>query len=119
MVADHQALPRMTWQFGKETTNTATIMVNLNQPAKAFRLWTSTAEERDFRKAQWSSTPLTPSSPTNVIAIIERPSSGFEAYLVEAEMTNAAGHSYQLSTEARVIPDGPPAKTNSTRDGHR
>lgn len=117
MVADHQALPRITWQFGKETSNAATVVVNLNQPAKAFRLWTSTAAERDFRKTQWSSTPLTPSSSTNVIAMIERPASGFEAYLIEAEMTNAAGHSYKLSTEARVIPDGAPEQPKKIGGG--
>jgi len=51
---------------------------------------------------------------------IERPPGGFEAYLVEAELTNAAGHSYKLSTEARVIPDGPPARAEQkTKDGKR
>jgi hypothetical protein len=39
---------------------------------------------------------------------IERPATGYRAYLMEAEFTTKTGHPYKLSTEARVTPDTTP-----------
>lgn len=108
MIADRQPLPKMTWQFKTNSPGSVTAQVKLNRPAKAFRLWTADAAHRDFRKADWSSTPLTSSSDHSVVAKVVTPASGFRAYLVEAELTAPSGETYKLSTEARVTPDGPP-----------
>ena len=105
MIADRQPLPRMTWEFMPSGSNAVEVAVALNQPAKAFRLWTATSSVRDFRKAKWFSEDLPAKSPTNVVARIETPAKGFRAYLVEAEMTSPTGQPYKLSTEARVTPD--------------
>ena len=110
MVADRQPLPRMIWQFEPAGSNAVTLAAALNQPAKAFRLWTATSPVRDFRKAQWFSAKLPANSTTNVVARIETPDTGFRAYLIEAELTSATGQAYKLSTEARVTPDGPSAR---------
>ena len=109
MVADRQPLPRMTWEFKQAGSNAVTLAAALNQPAKAFRLWTATAPIRDFRKAQWSSEQLSAKTPTNVVARIETPDTGFRAYLIEAELISPTGQAYKLSTEARVTPDGAPS----------
>ena len=58
MVADRQPLPRMTWEFKPDGSNSVALAVCLSQPAKGFRLWTATSPSRDFRKAQWSSVEL-------------------------------------------------------------
>jgi PhoPQ-activated pathogenicity-related protein len=105
MVADRQPLPRMTWEFGQAGSNAVTLAVALNQPAKAFRLWTATSPVRDFRKAKWSSEELPATSPTNVVGRIETPETGFRAYLIETELTSSTGQAYKLSTEARVTPE--------------
>jgi PhoPQ-activated pathogenicity-related protein len=118
MVADLQPLPRMTWEFEQAGSNAVTLAATLNQPAKAFRLWTATSRVRDFRKAKWSSKELPVNSPTNVLARIETPKSGFRAYLIEAELTSSTGQACKLSTEARVTPDGPPAG-RTAREGER
>jgi PhoPQ-activated pathogenicity-related protein len=108
MVADRQPLPRMTWEFGQAGSNAVTLAATLNQPAKAFRLWTATSPVRDFRKAQWFSAKLPVNSSTNAVGRIETPDTGFRAYLIEAELTSPTGQAYKLSTEARVTPDGVP-----------
>ena len=109
MIADRQSLPKMTWKFGVSSNDTATLEVQLNQPATAFRLWTAASNDRDFRDDKWSSIELRPESPKHVVAQIQKPSTGYRAYLVEAELKTITGASFKLSTEARVIPDGPPA----------
>jgi len=114
MIADRQSLPKMTWKFGQSSNDRATLEVQLNEPATAFRLWTATSSDRDFRDDKWLSAELRPDSAKHVIAIIEKPPTGFRAYLVEAELKTTSGASYQLSTEARVIPDGPPAASVAT-----
>lgn len=110
MVADRQALPEMTWRFETNSPARAAVEVQVSQPAKRFRLWTADSATRDFRQAKWSSQPLLAESPTHVRAEVAKPAQGYRAYLVEAEMTSRGGHTYNLSTEARVIPDGPPAR---------
>jgi len=111
MIADHQALPRMTWQFQTNATKTAAIAVQVDPPAKSFRLWTADSSDREFRDKTWSSVAL-PSNPgKRVQARVQTPAQGFRAYLVEAELTSSTGHKFLLSTEARVTPDGPPQET--------
>ncbi len=110
MVAERQPLPRMTWQFKPEAAKAAAVEVKVNPPAKAFRLWTATSPNRDFRKSRWSSVAVSSDSGTQALARVETPASGFRAYLVEVEMTTGAGQPYKLSTEARVTPDGPPGE---------
>jgi len=108
MVADHQALPRMTWQFDTNQTAWAAIQVHIEPPAQGFVLWTAESRDRDFRKATWSGAPLAAEGGTNAIARVQTPAQGFRAYLVEADLVAPTGDHYRLSTEARVTPDGPP-----------
>ena len=108
IVADRQPLPKMTWKF-QNSRYGAMVEVVLSQPAKAFRLWTATSPDRDFRDDTWSSVELHSDSMTHVQAQVETPKTGFRAYLVEADLLAPDGSPYKLSTEARVTPDGPPA----------
>jgi PhoPQ-activated pathogenicity-related protein len=110
LVADRQSLPKMTWKFSQNSQYGALIDVHLNQPAKAFRLWTASSSDRDFRDDTWSSMELHSDLPTQVQAQIETPKTGYKAYLIEADLVSPDGSGYKLSTEARVTPDGPPAQ---------
>lgn len=109
MVADHERLPRMKWKFQTPAADYVTIEVTLSQPAQVFRLWTANSSDRDFRDDKWADTELRAESRTHLVARVQTPKAGFRAYLVEAEMRDAHGELYKLSTEARVTPDGPPA----------
>jgi len=107
MVADRQSLPRMTWQFKRNSADSASVEVSASQPAKSFRLWTANSTDRDFRDDKWSSLGLPSNLGTHATAHIETPAHGFRAYMIEAELTAPSGETYKLSTDARVTPDGP------------
>lgn len=109
MIADRESLPTMSWTVGTNSS-VASLDVKLNVPARQFRLWTAHSRDRDFRNDTWTSKLLeSGSDKKHVRAQIEKPADGYQAYLVEAELLSASGAPYKLSTEARVIPDGPPA----------
>jgi len=115
IVADRQALPKMTWKFSRGSNLCAQVEVQLSQRARAFRLWTATSADRDFRDDTWSSVELHFDSPKHVLARVEMPISGFRAYMVEADLVAPDGTPYKLSTEARVTPDGPPSKPSGQK----
>jgi PhoPQ-activated pathogenicity-related protein len=105
MIADHQPLPELKWKIDYDKNERAKVVVNLDRPVRSALLWTATSEERDFRKAKWSSQELKFSKGDKLEATVEKPQTGYRAFLVEADVVSATGQSYQLSTEARVIPD--------------
>ena len=101
MIADNQPLPKMDWDI-KE----GKLALKVNQPAKAAILWTADSADRDFRKDRWSSRSLTvESGSSRASAEIEKPESGYRAFLGEVTLASPTGHEYKLSTEARVTPD--------------
>jgi PhoPQ-activated pathogenicity-related protein len=117
MVADRQPLPVMTWQFQTNSGPGVVVDVTVTHPAKTFRLWTSNSPDRDFRNDQWSSVTISSNLASHVVATVAPPSEGYRAYLVEAEITASTGNNFKLSTEARVLPDGPPPSPPKTAGG--
>ncbi len=105
LLANHESLPRMDWQFSRETGELK-IDVHVDAPAKAIRLWTAHSTDRDFRNDKWTSRDLEiqPGS-SRATARLDAPAKGYEAGLVEVELATPDGHTYRLSTEARVVPD--------------
>ncbi|HKI72512.1 MAG TPA: PhoPQ-activated pathogenicity-like protein PqaA type, partial [Verrucomicrobiae bacterium] len=64
------------------------------------------SSDRDFRDGQWSSRELEAQPGSgHAVAEIKTPKNGYRAYLAEVVLTASDGHSYKLSTEARVTPD--------------
>ena len=110
MIADGQELPKLEWKLSEATEGKkAGISVNVDQKAKNIRLWTATSVDRDLRDDKWTSRDLEikPGS-SQSSADVDAPEKGYRAYLVEVELTSPTGHSYKLSTEARVTPDTKP-----------
>ncbi len=106
MLADREELPKLTWQ--RTGADSPALEVSVSPAAKSFRLWTATSPDRDLRNDRWSSMEV-PSNPGRTATTkIERPATGYRAYLMEAEFTTKTGHTYKLSTEARVTPDTAP-----------
>ena len=106
MLADREELPKLSWQ--RTGADSPVLEVSVSPAAKAFRLWTATSSDRDLRNDRWSSVEV-PSNPGRTATTkIERPATGYRAYLMEAEFTTKTGHTYKLSTEARVTPDTTP-----------
>jgi len=108
MIADREPLPKMKWQLKGGANEAPTLDVALTPAAKTFRLWTADSPDRDLRNDKWSATELKSNPGRQVSAHVEKPASGYRAYLIEAELTSTTGHTYKLSTEARVTPDGAP-----------
>jgi len=104
MIADRQPLPKMEWQF--QMSSSASVSVQVDQPAKNLRLWSASSPDRDFRNDAWSMRELEiqPGS-RQAMATVKTPEQGYRAFLVEAVLTSPSGHEFKLSTEARVTPD--------------
>ena len=107
MIADRQLLPKVEWQVRDGTDGAAGLTVKVDQPANKVRLWTAHSADRDFRDEKWTSRELEiqPGS-SQASADVPKPAAGFTAFLAEVELTAPTGHSYKLSTQVQVTPDG-------------
>ncbi|MGA7393925.1 MAG: PhoPQ-activated protein PqaA family protein [Terrimicrobiaceae bacterium] len=107
MIADRQLLPKVEWQVRDGTDGAAGLTVRVDQPANKVRLWTAHSADRDFRDEKWTSRELEiqPGS-SQASADVPKPAAGFTAFLAEVELTAPTGHSYKLSTQVQVTPDG-------------
>jgi len=107
MIADRQPLPKVDWQLRDGTKGTAGLMVRVDQPVSKIRLWTAHSTDRDFRNEKWTSRELEIQPGSNQASVdVPKPAAGFTAFLAEIELTAPTGHSYKLSTQVQVIPDG-------------
>jgi PhoPQ-activated pathogenicity-related protein len=97
----------MKWQLADE--GNGTLALEVNRPAKAVHVWTADAPTRDFRDAQWSKQPvaLTPGS-GRASAVVEKPPSGYRAFMGEVVLSASTGQEYKLSTQVHVVPDDAP-----------
>lgn len=104
MIADKEELPQMEWKLNE--AGTPHLHVKVNRSAKAIHLWTADSTDRDFRNDKWSSRNLEV-KPGSAIADadIEKPASGYRAFMGEVVLTNSFGHEYKLSTQVQVVPD--------------
>lgn len=106
MIADGETPPSLHWELTNSASG-ATLSVRASQAVERFLLWTADSKDRDFRNDRWTSEPLTPTDDgREVRAEVIQPAEGYRAFLVEAVLPTRTGHTYQLSTEARVTPDG-------------
>jgi PhoPQ-activated pathogenicity-related protein len=107
MLADKEELPNMEWQMTAD--GNGTLALEVNRHAKAVYVWTADAPARDFRDAKWSKQPvaLTLGS-SRAAAEVEKPTSGYRAFLGEVVLTASTGHDYKLSTQVQVVPDDAP-----------
>jgi PhoPQ-activated pathogenicity-related protein len=107
MIADRHPLPKVEWQLRDGTDGAAGLMVRVDQPATKVRLWSSHSADRDFRDEKWTSRELEmQSGSSQAKADVPMPAAGFTAFFAEVELTAPTGHSYKLSTQVQVIPDG-------------
>ena len=107
MIVDRRPLPKVVWQLRDGTNGAAGLMVRVNQPVSKIRLWTAHSTDRDFRDEKWTSYELEIQSGSNQASVdVPKPAAGFTAFLAEVELTAPTGHSYKLSTQVQVIPDG-------------
>ena len=104
MIADKEELPKMEWKLS--AGDKPHLNVHVNRNAKSIRLWTADSTDRDIRNDRWSSQNLEV-KPGSAIADadIEKPATGYRAFMGEVILTNRFGHEYKLSTQVQVVPD--------------
>ena len=104
MIADSEELPKMDWKLSAD--GQPHLHVSVNRKAKSIRLWTADSADRDFRNDRWTNKELEIKPGSSVAdADIEKPASGFRAFMGEVILTNSLGHEYKLSTQVQVVPD--------------
>ena len=104
MIADGEELPKMEWQLNDG--GVPHLHVQVNRKAKGIRLWTADSTDRDFRNDKWSSRDLEVKPGSSIAdADVEKPASGYRAFMGEVILTNSRGHEYKLSTQVQVVPD--------------
>jgi PhoPQ-activated pathogenicity-related protein len=107
MIADRQPLPKVEWQLRDGSNGVPGLTVSVDQPVSKIRLWTAHSIDRDFRDDKWTSRELEIQPGSNqASADVPKPVAGFTAFLAEVELTAPTGHSYKLSTQVQVTPDG-------------
>ncbi|MGZ8096565.1 MAG: PhoPQ-activated pathogenicity-related family protein [Methylosarcina sp.] len=118
LIADRKPLPEIAWQFDKTPErDQVKAQVEVNQEARAIRLWNTYSEDRDFRDNIWTERALdiTPGS-SHAATSITVPEAGYRAFLMEVELQTDTGHEYKLSTIAKVAPDTKPCHCWSVKE---
>lgn len=104
MVADKEELPTMEWKLNDG--DQPHLHMKVNRRAKAIHLWTADSTDRDFRNDRWSNKNLEVKPGSSIAdSNIEKPASGYRAFMGEVVLTNSFGHEYKLSTQVQVVPD--------------
>jgi len=104
MIADGEELPKMEWKLS--AGGQPHLHLKVNRQAKAVRLWTADSADRDFRNDRWSSKDLEVKPGSSVADTdVEKPATGYRAFMGEVLLTNSLGHEYKLSTQVQVVPD--------------
>jgi len=88
--------PEMTWKHEEDK-----FSVKGGAAAKAYRLWSTQSETRDFRKSKWVSVELK-AKDGGWSGQLERPKEGFGAVFAECEY-DLDGLKYYLSTQIRIL----------------
>jgi PhoPQ-activated pathogenicity-related protein len=104
MMADKEELPKVEWQMASE--GNGKVALKVNRPAQAVHVWTADSPTRDFRDAPWrkQAVAIKPGSRW-ASAEVEKPISGYRAFLGEVVLTASTGHEYKLSTQVHVVPE--------------
>ncbi len=106
-IVEGRPLPKLDWQFHYDAGGVK-LTVKANQPVKQFTLWTADSTDRDFRDDKWTSRELAVEPGDTTSVEVPRPATGYRACLGEATLLAPDGHTYRLSTAARVTPDTTP-----------
>jgi PhoPQ-activated pathogenicity-related protein len=94
-VVTDRPLPRLSWEFISKTRDEATLTIHTEPAPRSARLWTARSETRDFREADWESTPISPG--TTITGTVRTSRNGHLALFGELEY-QVDGIPYHLTT---------------------
>jgi PhoPQ-activated pathogenicity-related protein len=97
-------LPKLSWQFQRQDGRLQLILRSKPAADKVLA-WTANAPTRDFRPAEWRSSPAETDGEESVIHLAV-PEDGFSAVFGEAQYT-LDGTPYYFSTNVRIVSAAP------------
>lgn len=112
-------LPKLAWHLDEKGEN-ARLELTSDTPPSAVRQWTAVSKTRDFREAEWSSTPVhaKENDEHRFLADLARPKNGFNATFLEAEFPDSP-LPFNLSTTLHVFGNnGSPKPVGDANDKH-
>jgi hypothetical protein len=99
-------LPRVEWKVTYNSESDGQLQMSVDRTSAGFRIWRADSRDRDFRNEKWYSREINSRDGRTMKFVTEAPSSGYRAFMGEVSLKTKDGHSYKLSTAARVAPDG-------------
>jgi PhoPQ-activated pathogenicity-related protein len=104
MLAGENELPTMEWQLAHDDQGLLTVKVD--RPMKAIHVWMADSATRGFRKAEWNYRTLDIRPGSSEVSVeVEKPASGYRAFMGEVVLISSTGHEYKLSTQVQVLPN--------------
>ncbi len=100
-------LPTLAWKHDEDAAGQARLAITASTPPASATLWVAHAPTHDFRKAQWTATPL---SPATLTTEVPRPASGSTAFYATLRYETPQGPC-TFSTQLRILDAMPPAIT--------
>ncbi len=102
---DDKTLPNLDWKW----SDTGDIQVEWEQSGGKAMLWHAHSDDRDFRKAKWTSTPMAVDG-NKCGTQVKAPAEGWDAWYVQVDFPDKAAmwSSYNLSTQIKVLPESFP-----------
>jgi PhoPQ-activated pathogenicity-related protein len=110
-VINDTKLPAYSWTVEKDDS----LHVKTDQQPKEVKLWYATNPEgRDFRVEKigrvWRSEPLSAQSDGTYVGKVEKPTTGYTAFMVELTYPNGSAPALKFTTQVKVVPDVLPFK---------
>lgn len=77
-----QAMPQITWKHHDGADGHLHLGITMNSKPSQARLWLATADNKDFRRSRWNSSPLEIKE-GKIDAVVPRPTAGYVAYYAD------------------------------------
>ena len=99
--AGGKPLPKLQWKFRPEATHLA-LDVGSDVAPERVDAWIATAPTKDFREAQWKSTPARRTK-DGYVCELALPTTGYAAMFGEYVFQSDSGLPYYLSTSVKIV----------------
>jgi len=99
---ENKTLPELNWKWSPS----GQIKVDWKVSGGKAQLWHAHSDDRNFRKAKWTSTPITVEG-THCETKVKSPAKGWDAWFVQVDFPDQAmlWNSFGLSTQIKVLPE--------------
>ena len=75
-------MPQITWKHDDAADGKLHLGITMNSKPSQARLWLARADNKDFRRSRWNSSPLEINE-GKIDAVVPRPAAGYVAYYAD------------------------------------